>query len=77
MNPTAVDRVSAVLREQILDAPQLPMRMTAATPCFRSEAGSAGRDTKGMIRMHQFIKVELVSITTPDRSKDEHERMTA
>jgi seryl-tRNA synthetase len=59
-----------------VDAASLPARMTAATPCFRSEAGSAGRDTKGMIRMHQFIKVELVSITKPEDSEAEHERMT-
>ena len=52
------------------------MRLTAWTPCFRSEAGSAGRDVRGMIRQHQFSKVELVSITTPDKSLDEHERMT-
>jgi hypothetical protein len=55
----------------------LPLRMTALTPCFRSEAGAAGRDTRGMIRQHQFWKVELVSITTPDQSEAEHERMTA
>jgi len=53
------------------------MRLTALTPCFRAEAGAAGRDTRGMIRQHQFTKVELVSITTPDQSKDEHERMLA
>jgi len=53
------------------------MRLTALTPCFRAEAGAAGRDTRGMIRQHQFTKVELVSITTPDNSKDEHERMLA
>jgi seryl-tRNA synthetase len=74
--PTAEVSLTNIVREQILDASQLPMRMTAATPCFRSEAGSAGRDTKGMIRMHQFIKVELVSITTPEESEKEHERMT-
>jgi seryl-tRNA synthetase len=74
--PTSEVSLTNIVREQILDAPQLPMRMTAATPCFRSEAGSAGRDTKGMIRMHQFIKVELVSITTPEESEKEHERMT-
>ena len=60
---------------EILDATQLPRRMTAWTPCFRSEAGSAGRDTRGMIRQHQFSKVELVSITTPEQSEAEHERM--
>jgi seryl-tRNA synthetase len=74
--PTSEVSLTNIVREQILDAPQLPIRMTAATPCFRSEAGSAGRDTKGMIRMHQFIKVELVSITTPEESEKEHERMT-
>ncbi len=56
---------------------QLPMRLTALTPCFRAEAGAAGRDTRGMIRQHQFTKVELVSITTPETSSDEHERMLA
>jgi seryl-tRNA synthetase len=55
----------------------LPLRTTAATQCFRAEAGSAGRDTRGMIRQHQFSKVEMVSITTPEASSDEHERMTA
>jgi seryl-tRNA synthetase len=74
--PTAEVSLTNIVREQILDASQLPMRMTAATPCFRSEAGSAGRDTKGMIRMHQFIKVELVSITRPEDSDAELERMT-
>ncbi|MGE5367144.1 MAG: aminoacyl--tRNA ligase-related protein, partial [Betaproteobacteria bacterium] len=56
---------------------QLPMRLTACTPCFRAEAGAAGKDTRGMIRQHQFTKVELVSITTPEQSRDEHERMLA
>ncbi len=74
--PTAEVSLTNIVRESILDADQLPMRMTAATPCFRSEAGSAGRDTKGMIRMHQFIKVELVSITRPEDSDAELERMT-
>ncbi len=74
--PTAEVSLTNIVREQILDGSQLPMRMTAATPCFRSEAGSAGRDTKGMIRMHQFIKVELVSITRPEDSDAELERMT-
>ena len=55
---------------------QLPLRVTAWTPCFRAEAGAAGKDTRGMIRQHQFSKVELVSITTPEQSRDEHERMT-
>ena len=63
------------MRESIVDEAQLPMRFTACTPCFRAEAGAAGKDTRGMIRQHQFTKVELVSITTPEQSKDEHERM--
>ena len=66
-----------LVRESIVDEKQLPMRLTALTPCFRAEAGAAGRDTRGMIRQHQFTKVELVSITTPETSKDEHERMLA
>jgi seryl-tRNA synthetase len=74
--PTAEVSLTNIVRDQITDGAQLPIRMTAATPCFRSEAGSAGRDTKGMIRMHQFIKVELVSITKPEDSAAEHERMT-
>jgi seryl-tRNA synthetase len=74
--PTAEVPLTTLVREQILDEDKLPMRMTAWTPCFRSEAGAAGRDTRGMIRQHQFSKVELVSITTPEDSLDEHERMT-
>ncbi len=74
--PTAEVSLTNIFREQIVDAISLPARMTAASPCFRSEAGSAGRDTKGMIRQHQFIKVELVSITKPEDSAAEHERMT-
>ncbi|MBK8840644.1 MAG: serine--tRNA ligase [Hyphomonadaceae bacterium] len=74
--PTAEVSLTNLVREQIVEAGALPIRMTAATPCFRSEAGSAGRDTKGMIRQHQFIKVELVSITKPQDSEAEHERMT-
>jgi seryl-tRNA synthetase len=74
--PTAEVSLTNTIRESILDDAALPMRMTAATPCFRSEAGSAGRDTKGMIRQHQFIKVELVSITRPEESDAELERMT-
>jgi seryl-tRNA synthetase len=74
--PTAEVSLTNTVREQILDAAQLPMRMTAATPCFRSEAGSGGRDIKGMIRQHQFIKVELVSIVKPEDSDAELERMT-
>ena len=61
----------------IRDEAELPIRVTAYTPCFRSEAGAAGKDTRGMIRQHQFSKVELVSITTPEQSAAEHERMTA
>ena len=64
------------VREEILDEASLPLRFTAWTPCFRAEAGAAGKDTRGMIRMHQFPKVELVSIVTPDQSQAEHERMT-
>ena len=75
--PTAEVSLTNFVREQILAEDQLPMRLTAWTPCFRSEAGAAGRDTRGMIRQHQFNKVELVSITAPDKSLDEHERMTA
>ncbi len=74
--PTAEVSLTNIVREQILDESMLPLRMTADTPCFRSEAGSAGRDTRGMIRMHQFRKVELVSITRPEDSREEHERMT-
>ena len=66
-----------LVREQILEEKVLPYRFTALTPCFRSEAGAAGRDTRGMIRQHQFSKVELVSVTTPEQSLSEHERMTA
>jgi seryl-tRNA synthetase len=74
--PTAEVSLTNLVREQILDDASLPMRLTADTPCFRSEAGAAGKDTRGMIRMHQFRKVELVSITTPEQSDEEHERMT-
>jgi seryl-tRNA synthetase len=73
--PTAEVSLTNLVRESILDEKELPMRLTALTPCFRAEAGAAGRDTRGMIRQHQFSKVELVSITTPEQSKDEHERM--
>jgi seryl-tRNA synthetase len=73
--PTAEVSLTNLVREQILKADSLPMRLTAFTPCFRSEAGAAGRDTRGMIRQHQFGKVELVSITTPEGSAQEHERM--
>jgi len=75
--PTAEVSLTNIVRESIVDADKLPLRMTAHTPCFRSEAGSAGRDTKGMIRQHQFNKVELVSITRPEDSEAEHERMLA
>ena len=75
--PTAEVPLTNLVRESIVDEKELPMRLTALTPCFRAEAGAAGRDTRGMIRQHQFIKVELVSITTPETSKDEHERMLA
>ena len=75
--PTAEVPLTNLVREQILDEKQLPVRVTALTPCFRAEAGAAGRDTRGMIRQHQFAKVEMVSITTPDQSLAEHERMTA
>jgi seryl-tRNA synthetase len=75
--PTAEVPLTNLVRESILDEKELPMRLTALTPCFRAEAGAAGRDTRGMIRQHQFTKVELVSIATPDNSKDEHERMLA
>jgi seryl-tRNA synthetase len=75
--PTAEVPLTNLVRESILDEAQLPLRYTACTPCFRAEAGAAGKDTRGMIRQHQFTKVELVSITTPEQSKDEHERMLA
>jgi seryl-tRNA synthetase len=73
--PTAEVSLTNLVREAIVDEKELPMRLTALTPCFRAEAGAAGRDTRGMIRQHQFTKVELVSITTPETSRDEHERM--
>ena len=75
--PTAEVSLTNLVREQILDEAELPKRFAAWTPCFRSEAGSAGRDVRGMIRQHQFAKVELVSVTTPDKALEEHERMTA
>lgn len=74
--PTSEVALTNTVREQILDAADLPLRLTAFTPCFRQEAGSAGKDTRGMIRQHQFYKVELVSITTAENSMDELERMT-
>jgi len=75
--PTAEVPLTNLVRDSIVDEADLPMRFTAGTPCFRAEAGAAGKDTRGMIRQHQFNKVELVSITAPEQSKDEHERMLA
>ena len=75
--PTAEVPLTNLVREEIVAHESLPRRYTALTPCFRSEAGSAGRDTRGMLRQHQFYKVELVSITDQESSRDEHERMTA
>jgi seryl-tRNA synthetase len=75
--PTAEVSLTNLVRESILEEGSLPIRVTALTPCFRAEAGAAGKDTRGMIRTHQFNKVELVSITTPETSRDELERMTA
>jgi seryl-tRNA synthetase len=75
--PTAEVPLTNLVRESILDEDALPLRFTAGTPCFRAEAGAAGKDTRGMIRQHQFDKVELVSITTPEQSRDELERMLA
>lgn len=74
--PTSEVPLTNLVYDTILDQEKLPLRFTAHTPCFRSEAGAAGKDTRGMIRQHQFYKVELVSITTPELSNDEHERMT-
>ena len=73
--PTSEVPLTNLVADKIVDEAELPLRFTAYTPCFRSEAGSAGRDTKGMIRQHQFSKVELVGVTTPEQSADEHERM--
>src|SRR5580693_1500297 len=75
--PTAEVPLTNLVRESIVEEKTLPLRFTAGTLSFRAEAGAAGRDTRGMIRQHQFKKVELVSITTPEQSRDEHERMTA
>lgn len=75
--PTAEVSLTALLGEEIIDKDKLPLRMCAYTPCFRAEAGSAGKDTRGMIRQHQFSKVELVSLTTPEQMDAEHERMTS
>lgn len=74
--PTAEVSLTNAVREQIIDEAQFPIRMTALTPCFRSEAGAAGKDTRGFIRQHQFEKVELVSVVRPEESEAEHERMT-
>jgi len=74
--PTAEVSLTNIVRERVLAEGELPLRFAALTPCFRSEAGAAGRDTRGLIRQHQFDKVEMVSIVTPDASDDEHERMT-
>lgn len=73
--PTAEVPLTNLVREAILSEDELPLRFAALTPCFRREAGAAGRDTRGMLRQHQFTKVELVSITTPETSRDEHERL--
>lgn len=75
--PTAEVSLTNLSADTIIDEEKLPIRVTAYTPCFRSEAGAAGKDTRGMIRQHQFTKVELVSITHPDKSDEEHERMTS
>jgi seryl-tRNA synthetase len=75
--PTAEVPLTNLVRESVVDEKMLPLRFTAGTLCFRAEAGAAGKDTRGMIRQHQFKKVELVSIATPEQSRDEHERMTA
>lgn len=75
--PTAEVPLTNLVRESILSEEELPLRFTALTPCFRAEAGSAGRDTRGMLRQHQFTKCELVSITAPEKSAEEHERMLA
>ena len=75
--PTAEVPLANLVADEVLDEAELPLRFTAWTPCFRSEAGAAGKDTRGMIRQHQFMKVELVSVTTPEQSAAEHERMTA
>ncbi len=74
--PTAEVSLTNLVREMITPEEELPLRLTALTPCFRAVAGSAGRDTRGLIRQHQFHKVEMVSITTPEKSDEEHERMT-
>lgn len=75
--PTAEVPLTNLVKDNVLEEGELPLRFTAYTPCFRSEAGAAGRDTRGMIRVHQFGKVEMVSITHPEHSEEEHERMTS
>src|SRR5260221_1317266 len=75
--PTAEVPLTNHVRESMVDEAALPLRFTACTPCFRAEAGAAGKDTRGMIRQHQFVKVELASVTPPQQSRDEHERMLA
>ena len=74
--PTSEVPLTNLVNDQIVASEELPLRYTALTPCFRAEAGSAGRDTRGMIRQHQFWKVEMVAITAPEQSEDEHQRMT-
>ncbi|MEJ0062651.1 MAG: serine--tRNA ligase [Alphaproteobacteria bacterium] len=74
--PTAEIPLTNIVNGDILESEKLPLRFTAKTPCFRAEAGAAGKDTRGMLRQHQFYKVEMVSITTPKQSEAEHERMT-
>ena len=74
--PTSEVPLTNIVAEMIVDEEYLPRRYTAFTPCFRSEAGASGKDTKGMLRQHQFYKVELVSVTAPEKSVEEHERMT-
>ena len=74
--PTAEVPLTNIVNDSIVEREKLPLRFTAETPCFRAEAGAAGKDTRGMLRQHQFYKVELVSITAPDQSEAEHERMT-
>ena len=73
--PTSEVSLTNLVRESMMSKEELPLRFTSLTPCFRSEAGSAGRDTRGMLRQHQFFKVEMVAVTTPDKSLEEHERM--
>ncbi|HHG90324.1 MAG TPA: serine--tRNA ligase, partial [Devosia sp.] len=73
--PTQEVTLTNLVREQILSHEELPLRFSSLSQCFRSEAGSSGRDTKGMLRQHQFSKVEMVAITTPDKSEEEHERL--